>query len=220
MRKAIFFLLFLQLFSCALYAQSEKAAIDLKPFLFGKFIDGMVLMKSGVMENLPLNYNTDNQSIFFIKDDQYMEVTGLETIDTVYIQQKRFVPVRNAFYEVIANAPSATLYISYTNKARPMVATTDHSGTTKQANNQVSNTVSDVYVSRNFKGNYTIEISKHFWLEKNNALHKIDNQKQLLKLYPSDEREAIENYITSNAINFNNEMDMIKLFRFCNSQRM
>lgn len=217
--KKILFTLLLPVYGVIAYAQPGNASIDMRPFLFGKFIDGVVLMKSGVVEKLPLNYNTSNQSIFFIKDGQYMQVTAPETIDTVYIQQKRFVPADGSFYEVIATAPAAALYISYTGKSRPLTATTGHDGTSKQTNNQVSNTVSDVYANRNYKGSYQVDISKHFWLVRNNTLHKVDTKKQLLKLFPGSTKAAIENYIATNEINFTNELDMIKLFTFCNSQQ-
>ena len=220
MKKQLLFVLLISTLPIANFAQSEKDPINLKPFLFGKFIEGVVLLKNGVIEKVPLNYNTDNQSVYFVKDGQYMQVTGLETIDTVYIQHKRFVPVKNAFYEVVAFAPAAALYMTYTNKPRPMVATTDHSGTTKQNSNAVSNTVSDVYVNRNFKGQYDVEVLKHFWMEKNGKMHRIDNKKQFVKLYSSGAKDTIENYIASHAVNFNNATDVVQLFYYCNSQNL
>ena len=72
-----------------------------KTFLYNQFKDGFVLMKSGVVEDAPLNYNTENQSIYFIKNEKQMMLTGLEEIDTIYLQNKKFVPVKSNFYEVV-----------------------------------------------------------------------------------------------------------------------
>lgn len=139
-------------------------------------------MKSGRMEKAPMDYNAKHQSINFVSAGQYYTLIGLEDIDTIYISPKRFVPVKNDIYEFVnVFDKSAALLVLYTTHTRPLIATTDHNGTNKQVNNQVSNAVSDVYVSRNYKGNSAIEIQRHFWIKIGQTLFKADTKSTIAK---------------------------------------
>jgi hypothetical protein len=174
-------------------------------------------MKSGAIEKAPLNYNTDNQSIVFIKENQYMTLTRLETIDTIYIDDKKFVPVKETIYEIVTPSEEIPLFVNYTNKIRPIVATVDHNGGSKQAGAQVSNTVSDTYVNRTFRGNYSVEFIRHFLLKKRYSFYKISNEKQVIKVFPESET-AIRQFIAENQTNFSSLPDLVNLVIFCNEQ--
>ncbi len=197
------------------YSQSVKDSVQLRPLLFNHFIKGTVLLKSGAIETAPLNYNTDNQTIVFIKEGQYLALTELETIDTIYIDDKKFVPVKTAVYEIATPSVPMPLFVSYTNKVQPIVATVDHNGNSKQSGSQVSNTISDTYMSRIFKGNYSVRFIRHFWIKKGNTLNKATNEKQFVRLFPEKE-VAIRKFIYDNQVKFDNHLDIIKLVNFCN----
>src|SRR6476646_6723124 len=131
-------------------------SVNLKSFLFEKFLDGAVLLKSGAIEHAPLNYNTDDQNIVFIKNGKYMVIEDLEQVDTIYLQHKKFIPINKVIYQVVSETSPVALLVSYTNKKRPLVATSDHTGTSKQSISQVSNTMTDVYVNRNLQRTYSV----------------------------------------------------------------
>lgn len=188
---------------------------EFKSLLFSNFVDGVVLMKSKKIEKAPLNYNATHQSINFISTGKYYTLTGLDDVDTIYIQPKKFIPVKNDVYEVInVFNKSTSLLAWYTTHTRPLVATSDHNGTNKQVDNQVSNTVSDVYVSRNFKGNNTIELQKHFWIKIGETLYRADTKAQIRKAFPTKSKEEIDNYINSNNLNLMVNENMISLIEF------
>lgn len=188
---------------------------EFKSLLFNTFVDGVVLMKSKKVEKAPLNYNATHQSINFISAGKYYTLTGLEDVDTIYIQPKKFVPVKNDIYEVISIFNKSTsLLASYTTHTRPLVATSDHNGTNKQVDNQVSNTVSDVYVSRNYKGNSSIELQRHFWVKVGETLYKADTKAQIRKAFPTKSKGEIDNYINANNINLLVESNVISLMEF------
>jgi len=216
--KMIMFLLLNLLLPFFNFGQSEKDSLNFrKPLLYDQFINGSVLMKSGAIENAPLNYNTDNQTIVFIKDGEYMTLTGTELIDTIYIADKKFVPVKDKIDEVVTNGTIA-LYLNYYNKTHPVTATTDYNGTSRKANGQVSNTVTDVYTTRLFRGEYYVEIFKSYMLKKGDLFYKANSAKQFIKPFSSQMRSAIEQYIESNHVDFNKENDLIKLVNFCNGK--
>ncbi len=199
------------------YAQSyEDSILQQQSYLFDHFINGSVLLRSGEINNAPLNYCSYDQTILFEKDGKTFTLTNLPSIDTIYINERRFVPVNNTVYEIVNTIGKIMLYVSYSSKMRPLVATTDHNGTSRQSSNQVSNTVSNVYVNRPYKENYSIEIMKHYWLKDYKNLFKANNTKDFLKVFRESTHLAILNYLEENDIDFKNESDLVKLVNFCN----
>jgi hypothetical protein len=200
------------------HSQSTPASVDsnkYKAFLFDRFHDGYVLMKSGDLEKAPLNYNTDDQNIYFIEGGQFMILSGLESVDTIYFQNKKFVPVRGVVYEVLTDeSSSAVVFVSYTNKERSVTVTADHNGTGKQTANQVSNTVTGAYANGISNKNRLLEIEKHYWFQKSKKMYKADNVKQVTRIFPSKSNE-IEKFIADNNINFVLDADLVKLSQFC-----
>ena len=218
MKKIHLLLLIISFAPAYSWSQSLSDTTWQKAFLFEQFIDGTVLLKSGGKEQAPLNYNTDNQQIYFIQNGQFMVLTGLEGIDTIYIQGRKFVPVENKVYEVPGNRGKIELYITYTNKMHPYTATADYNGTSRKDNNKVSNTVSNVYVMRPYKGQYMTEIITHYWLRRGHSFYKANNEKQLVNVFPFKDSDAIKNYIKENNIDFSKQADVVKLVTFCNAQ--
>lgn len=220
MFKKIVFLSFIASFPFAIHGQGVQNidSSKYKALLFERFIEGYVLLKSGAVEQVPLNYNTNDQNIYFISDGKYMVLSDLESVDTIFLQNKKFIPFKGTIYEVIADpVSSAAVYVSYTNKQRPLVATADHNGSSRQTSNQVSNTVSDVYANGLSKPK-AVEIQKHYWFEKNKKMYKADNEKQVTKIFPA-RSAAIEKFIQENNINFIIDGDMLKLASFCNARK-
>jgi hypothetical protein len=185
-------------------------------YLFDHFISGSVKMKSGAIENATLNYNVEDQSIVFQQNGQNLTLTNLDDIDTVYIEGKKFIPALDKFYEVL-NPSKIGLFALYIGKLKPMEATTDHNGTSKQLSNAVSNTASNVYVSRNYKGNYDLKVETHYWLRRGNSFYKGDTEKQIAKVFPK-KSEIIPTFIEENHIDLTQPSDMIKLIEFCNQR--
>jgi len=205
-------------FFCQAQNNTTNTTDQRSQYLYENFSKGNVLMKSGTVEEALLNYNTADQSIVFEKTDgSVLTLTGLETIDTIYFRNKRFIPGPDGLiYEVITNNfPMASLYVTYTNKMRPAIAATDPGGTTHKDAAEVSNTVSNVYMLRPYKGDFMIEIQKSYWLLKAKQIYKASSARQFEKVFPHKET-AIHNYIADNHISFTIEEDLIKLTTFCN----
>jgi len=211
MKKFFFALLIFPFFT---HAQIVTDSSRFKTFLYEHFKDGYVLMKNGAVEQAPLNYNSEDQSIYFIKDGKYMVLSVLESVDTIYLQNKIFIPVKESIYEIISDPSSPTVvYVSYTNVIRPLVATADHNGAGKQTPSQVSNTVTDVYANGIGK-NKSVEIQKHYWIERKKKMYRADSEKQVIKMIPA-KASVIEKYVKENNINFFSDADVLKLAAFC-----
>ena len=197
-------------------AQIVTDSSRFKTFLYEHFVNGYVLMKNGAVEEAPLNYNSEDQSIYFIKEGKYMVLSGLESVDTIYLKNKKFIPVKESIYEVISDPSSSTVvYVNYTNIIRPLVATADHNGSVKQTPSQVSNTVTDVYANGIGK-NKSVEIQKHYWIERKKKMYRADSEKQVTKIIPA-KASAIEKFVKENNISFFSDADMLKLAAFCST---
>src|SRR5882762_7578841 len=184
MRKAILLLNLVTVIPFSHYGQSASNHSQPSTYVFDHFIDGTVLLKTGAIEPASLNYDADNQSIIYTQTGQYMILTGLEKIDTVYIQEKKFIPAEDKFYEVGTYTPIG-LFISYTYKTHPVVANADHNGTSRQTNNQVSNNVSDAYTTRRYEGRFDVEFQKQYWLRRGHSFYKANTETQITKVFPA-----------------------------------
>jgi len=218
MKKAIFFIFFIFYFIIYVGAQTADTSIQRQSYIFDEFIFGSVLSKSGEVNKAALNYSAYDQSILFKKEDQVMELTGLELIDTIYIADKKFIPVGSIVYEMVDRKGKVELCSSYTSKLVPWDAGSDHNGTSRKESSEISNTVSNVYANRRNKGDYSIQIMKKHWLKSYNNIYKASSVKDFLKVFKESTNPSISDFVRQNNINFEKEADLIKLVDFCNSK--
>lgn len=197
------------------YAQVSQ---DFKKMMYlnSNFIEGKVLFKTGIKQSVSLNYEADKSAIAYQENGEILIITNPEDIDTVYIDDKKFVPVHEKFYEVIALTNSASLFAVYSCKRRPVEATFDHNGMSKKGTEQISNNVSGAYINRRFQPEYEIEFQKYFLLrlQGQNTILKANSAKAFIKVFPSKEA-AIAQYSKDNKINFEDESDVLKLLSLC-----
>ena len=180
-------------------------------YLYADFVNGSVLMKDGSTAKTQLNYNTNNQEIGFMKDGQYMELTGLETIDTVYIYEEKFVPYHEKFYMVVNTSTGMSLLALIYNKPVPQTVTVEHSGADKRNSGSVNNNVTNAYSSPNFRRSYfELTYQKKFFLLKGKMLLKANSQREIMDIYPEKE-EKIRSFVKENKTNFNQERDVAAL---------
>lgn len=179
-------------------------------YLLPDFEEGTVLMKSGSMENARLNYNTNNQTISFMNGGQYMELTGLETVDTVFIGEKKFIPYHEKFYIVVNTITSMPLLALVYNKHIAQSATIEHNGLETRNSREVSNNATGVYSNRNYQSHYELTYQKKFFLQNGKVLLKASSQQDIINLYP-DKKEAIKTFVKENKTNFYKDTDVVAL---------
>jgi len=194
-------------------AQHSPDTTTPRTCLFSQFREGTVLQKNGTIATAQLNYNTENQTFLFKQNGQNMILTGLDNIDTIYIEEKKFIPAEDKFY-LVATATEFPLLISYTYKPIPLQAQAEHTGTSRRTSNVVSNNVSEAYLSRRYQGQYDIAFIPQFWLMRGHSLYKANTEKQIARALPQKET-LISEYIRNNKPDLRREKDVIDLIRFC-----
>jgi len=215
MKKIILATLITFLF-CDLFAQADKNVKQLTQYLFADFVDGRVLQKSGSVINTKLNYNTLTQEMIFKQGDQNLALADPASVDTVYLNNRKFVFVKNAFYDVALNA-AIGLYIQYTSDIISSGAETGFGKTQTSAASGITDLKSTGKAySLSLLDEYTIKNKANYFLKKDGNYIAISGLKDVKKVFAGKE-DVIDAFVKSNKISFKNADDIIKLIQFCNN---
>ena len=181
MKTKYSFLLFMVLIlgSCFSSAQDRSQRLDFRPLLFKNFLKADIVKKDGSTIEASVNYNTDNQSIIFLTQDQYMELKGLEDIEQIKIDSDIFIPIGGRVYQ---KTERSDLFISYSNKVVVNDFITSKRGTElKNAKEGNNSSLSNVYVSKNYNIPNDLEFVKKYSVMKEGKLVEITNIKNISK---------------------------------------
>lgn len=199
-----------------LFAQSDQNVKQLTQYLFSGFTEGSVLQKSGTVTKTMLNYNTLTQEMIFKQGDQYLALDRIWEIDTVFLNNKKFVPGDNMFYEVGTNTPVA-LFIQYTSEIIPPGNETGFGQSQTSAITNVTDLKrSGRAYTLTLPDEYSFKDKTAYVLKKDGNFIAIANLKDVKKIFASKE-SLIDDYTKKNKVSFKKDEDIIKLIEFCNS---
>ncbi len=197
------------------YAQQPDSS-RMAHFVFPGFIKGAVAQKNGHREEALMNYNSVTQEMVFVQNGNYLALSQLENIDTIYLGGRKFIPVKDAFYEV-ATDTRVPLYINYhSNLLAPGKPAGYGASSEAGSIDNVSqvNTKTQLFRFR-LPEDYKVVPETEFFLKKDNDFIRIYTVKQVTKLFPG-RADAIQDFVRKNKTNFKNPDDMTRLIRFCN----
>ena len=194
------------------FNQSIYDNVNLKLMLFEKFMPGIVYLKGNKVVAADLNYNSDKHQLIFVEDKQYKELTGLETIDSIVVDNISFIPIQE---KIFATTNYKGLYILYDYEVAPTTTTTDHSGSHKEEVSKVSNSVTGANSLAIYKKSNNVNIFKKYWAKVDKEFVEVRQLKQLAKAYKIDKNIVI-NYIGQYHLNLDQEQDVIMLLEHLN----
>lgn len=208
--KRILITVFL-LFGIACTGFSQKPRL----LLFKKFTEGTVLMRNGAKTAALLNYDAANQQMLFKQNEKDMILIGVELIDTVYIESRKFFPVESSFFLEAVSVKNGIIYVNWRLKkqfkgkkgayGQVLQTNVETINTSYWTNNEYKNENNEVYSTSN---------DNEYWLKYNKKIVKCKNEKSLLKLFPEKET-MIKKYMKDNKIDFNNIQQVIVLLDYC-----
>lgn len=201
---------------CKVQAQSNDIPKQLTQYLFPEFTEGSVLQKSGTVIKTQLNYNTLTQEMIFKQGDQYLALDRIWEIDTVFLNNKKFIPGNNMFYEADAKTPVALL-IQYSSDIIPPG---NETGFGKSQTSAVTN-VTDLKRSGrayalSLPDEYSFRNKTTYFLKKGEEITIAGNLKDVKKVFAGKET-LIDDYAKKNKVSFKKTDDVVKLIEFCNS---
>jgi hypothetical protein len=176
--------------------------INMPNLLLPKFTKSLILFKSGESKQATINYNIVDEVMVFMQAKAYMVLDHPELIDTVYMANRKFVPVKNAFYEVILKKPVA-LYKQHKSYVELEGYPTGYGAK--------SQTTAPNYVRQIYGANGAIDLKipvgskftddSKYWVSQNGQLVDFDNKRQYLKVFPGKDKE-INDYLKQNSVDF------------------
>ena len=215
MKKIIqfFFLVIIATASIPVNAQSDSA-INLPNFLLPRFTKSTIKFKSGSNKTATLNYNIIDQEMVFMQPDAYMVLENPELIDTIYIENRKFVPFKKEFYELLLDGP-VSLFIQHKTNAEIAGTETGYGATAKTLG---PSSFKQVYGPRGsidlrIPDEYKLTDDTYYWLRRNTVMEKFSNKRQFLKLFKNKEKE-INQFIDHNNIDFKKTDDVIRLVQY------
>jgi hypothetical protein len=201
----------------SIHSNSQTVPIENLPqFLFPHFDTAIIKMKTGTRVNAIMNYNTLSEKMTFLQINDLMDLTKAESVDTVYLNHKKFVSVENAFYEVLLKAPVA-FFIQHRSEIKS-IGRPAALGTTSQTigSSSVSKLIGKTN-SYNLKlpEDQKITPFKIYWVRVNGTFYRFMTTRQFLNLFPVIQDE-LKLFIKKNRIDINIPEDLLKLGNYCN----
>ncbi len=207
------FILFLLLIAAGVFAQTD-ANNPFPQLVFPNFQNSTILMKSGTKTDAFLNYNSVDEEMLIDQGGEYRSLNKPEEIDTIFIQNRKFVLLNKVFCEQITKG-NVSIFFQY--KSRYMSAGTPLAyGMTSQTNASMpvsvvkgGNQVRHLEVPDNVKVT-NINILQ---VRIGNELHRFSNIKQFSKLFGEHEAQ-IKEFAKTNNLDVNLPKDLKKLGAF------
>jgi hypothetical protein len=181
--------------------------------VFNDFSNGIVRMKSGETYNQFLNYNILTGEMIFGNGGKYLAIATPENVDTVYIRDRKFIPLNNKFFEVLINS-KAPLLLEFTSSISEPGVSTGYGGTSATTASTTFKTL------LNNGGAYDLKLPDGFkvipgyiyWIMKDGILEKVANTKQLIKIFP-DKKDVINDAVKRNDLKLSKREDIIMLVK-------
>lgn len=191
-------------------AQINDKPAKLLHYALDLFVNGSVKVKSGAVYNQMLNYNLVTREMIFEQGAQYLAIAHPEEVDTVFINDRKFVPVEAAFYEYLGGT-IYPVFIEYTCTTKEEGVPIGIGTTNTGAASSQKSLLKDVGAYKlKLPDQFEIIPIHSFYIRKNNSYYKIKNEQQLAKLFP-DKKEIIKSWVKNNHTNFSSEKDMLAL---------
>jgi mRNA-degrading endonuclease HigB of HigAB toxin-antitoxin module len=192
--------------------QDNIQVTQLTHYIFDSFRKGKVLMKNGEENKQLLNYSVlNNEMVFDAGGGKYLAISQPEKVDTVFIEDRKFIPKDNAFFEVLAKGP-VPLLLEYTCTVKEPGSDIGYGmkSTTSGANSLKSLMQSTGAFAMKLPDGYEIIPGYSYWLVKDGKLEKAGSAKQITSVFP-DKKDALKDWVKKNNTDFKKREDIIAL---------
>jgi hypothetical protein len=151
---------------------------------------------------LNLNYNLVTEKMVFMQKNQIFDLLTKSAVDTIYINNRRFVPFGKVFYEFLSGGP-ATLFIEHKGVVKKPARPAAYGGTTEVASSTYINNlrIGNQVFRMDTKGEIIIIQESVFWVRKDNLMFPVSSSGQMLKVL-HDKRYEMKAYIRSRKVDF------------------
>ena len=204
--------LYYLLFSFSALTQNDSV----KVFLFPDYQEGMIIYKNGTKAKAKFNYNLFTEEMWFINqqqdEDVVMILDHLTEIGSLTIDDRRFVPVKNVFYECVT-AGNGDFYVQRKAMKTSRGKNVGLGYSTSSASTNVGYFSPQAKILEStdlFEGR---EENVFFLKDSKGSFKKFDSAKLLGKIFKGHESE-IESYAKAHFIDFTKQEDVSRIVKF------
>ena len=181
-------------------------------FLYTDFTVGKVTLKTGKTDSLMLNYNTLTEKMMYLKDGILYDIVNPEIIDTIFLNQTKFVQKEFVFFEVFFDAP-VSFYIQYKGKLLPSETRSVYGLRSQIPNVKIKSSFETS--EGNFNLDHLVRIDLIYWVKIFGKMVRFTNKSEFLKLYPI-RRQEMKQFIKQEQVQFDKPSDIKKLAKYFN----
>jgi len=211
-------IIFLMIFISGNTVSQTVTRHDPDQFLFPGFSTCKVAMKVGEDLTLMMNYNIVTEKMVFLQNGEVYEVVDYRNVDTIYLNQMKFVPAGDVFYRVAIEFPE-TLYIQYRGKIPPPEKPAAYGGTSKVSSSTVINTLvgepGEAFIM-DTNNDLIVERENRYWMDIDGEMSDFENSRQFLRILPEHSSE-MRSYIKNIKPDFESDDDVINLVNHYNT---
>lgn len=195
---------------------SQVKTIKLSHYVFPEFVQGVILMKTGIENKILLNYNSLTEEMIFKEKERKFAIVKeqLEQIDTVFINDRKFVMLDDKFIELIYHS-KFDLYAEHKCKVnkpgKPSAygGTSETSATTLRSSFDYGGNTYELKLPDGYKTKpYT-----YYWLKRNGKLNRFINMRQMIKLF-KNKKNLFKAYVKKHDVNYNNQESIVQLIKY------
>ncbi len=198
------------------YLYSQTTSYGSKPqFLFTDFNMSQVKMKNNQVNTTLMNYNTVTERMVFIKGNKYFDLTNYQMVDTIYLNDRVFIPVGKVYYEVLLSGP-VSLFVQHKGKLRGKPAAYGRTSDVSSNYYLSSINVTEGMINLPLPPDYVVELTTIYWIRKDNEWFNFSNEKQFLKLF-TEKVAQLKSFIKENRLKIDKPEHLKKLVDYYNS---
>lgn len=192
----------------------EIPAQEERILLFENYKKGTILFKNRSKTHTLLNFDASNDNIMFKQGNEEMILTNSNQIDTAYIGNRKFIPIRNLYLECIATK-HGDVYVHW-NLKNTYKGKRGAYGMTTQTKVESINTaqMNYGYYENQYVDVYQLSNRNEYYLFKGDKPIVIRNEKNVLKAFP-EHQDKIKEYIKENDVEFSTTMKVVGLLEYC-----
>jgi hypothetical protein len=198
-----------------LSAQSKEE----KPqYLLPEFRMGTMLLKNDSIQKVIFNYNIVSELMVYEKDGKYFDLMNPDILDTIYINDRKFVPVGKIFHEVLFIGNKLSLCVQHKGALVDLGKPSGYGGTSQTSSIQQYSSINASGQTYNLKlpDNSEVRTEDIYWIIKPDGKSSFTTEKQLLKIFPDKEKE-LNLYIKEQKIKIRKPEDVVRLVSYLNT---
>ncbi|MFT4024596.1 MAG: hypothetical protein QM664_12525 [Flavihumibacter sp.] len=198
-------------------SQIDQEATRLTHYVLPAFTAGKVLLKNGSVSQQMLNYNVlTSEMIFDAGGEKYMAIADPASVDTVYLGDRKFIPSRKGFAELVylGKYPLVIVYEGRVVEQGEDIGfgISSQAGASQALKTMVQNGSS---YGMKLPDGFQVCLMEQYATGSNVDWEKFSSFNALAKLI-SAKKQVINEAVKTKKLDFKNRKDMLELFRLIN----